>query len=163
MNKTPKPNVPCRAVGIVIYQKQILLMDRNNLGEKYLVFPGGGVEDGEVIEDAVLRELKEETSANFSLKRLLYIHDYGSSQQYFYLCQYLGGKIQLQPDSIEQIAMQNNKNDFYQPKWIPLKKIQTLLVYPLEIRDWLLADLNNGFSTEVKKAKIKLNQIRQTL
>ncbi len=163
MNKTPKPNVPCRAVGIVIHHKQILLIDRNNHGHEYLVFPGGGVETGEFIEDAVLRELKEEASANFCLERLLYIHDYESSQQFFYLCRYLGGKICLQPDCVEQQAMDNDENNFYQPKWVDLSQLENLLVYPLEIRDWLLEDLEKGFKEKIRKAQINIENIRHSL
>lgn len=51
-----------RACAIVIDEvNHILLMHRVNNGREYWVFPGGSIEVGETPEEAVLRELKEET------------------------------------------------------------------------------------------------------
>lgn len=73
-----------RAVGIVIKDSQILLMRRVDLGNEYYTFPGGGVEKEETIEEAVIRELAEETTLKVEIKKLLYIHEYKHSQQYYY-------------------------------------------------------------------------------
>jgi 8-oxo-dGTP diphosphatase len=53
---------PIRAVAILIKDSQILLMWRNKEGKEYWTFPGGGVEGDEKYEDAVIRELGEETT-----------------------------------------------------------------------------------------------------
>ena len=43
-------------------QFEVLLIDRNKLPYKdYLAFPGGKMEDGETMKEAVLREIREET------------------------------------------------------------------------------------------------------
>lgn len=45
-----------RAVAVVIDDGDVLLIDRRKDGRAYSVLPGGGVESGETIEDACLRE-----------------------------------------------------------------------------------------------------------
>lgn len=53
-----------RAGGICIHDNRILLIHRINLEklireQEYYVIPGGGVETGEKVKDAVIREMKE--------------------------------------------------------------------------------------------------------
>ena len=47
-----------RAVAIIVNNEKVLLMHRINNGKEYHVFPGGGVENGETVEQAVLREVQ---------------------------------------------------------------------------------------------------------
>lgn len=48
-----------RAVAIIVNDGKVLLMHRINNGKEYHVFPGGGVENSETVEQAVLREVQE--------------------------------------------------------------------------------------------------------
>lgn len=146
----------------MLKDNQVLLMHRFKNGKEYWTFPGGGVEDGETIEEAVLRELKEETSLPTETERLLYIHHYEKSDQYYYLCKYISGKPAL-GDAVEKERMEKRESVIYQPEWVDVEKVTNLLVYPLEIRDWLLEDLKNGFKKEPRTAELKVSELRNSL
>jgi len=153
-----------RAVAIVIHQNKILLMHRINNGHEYYVFPGGGVEPNETIENAVLREVLEETTLNVTINKLLYHHDYyQDGNQYFYLCNYVSGEPQLSQNSDEKLKMTKDDKNFYQPLWIPINQLNQMLLYPLEIKDWLITDVKNNFIHTPKEQKLTLDQLRHTL
>lgn len=157
---------PIRAVAILIKDNDILLIHRVNQGNEYYVFPGGGVEDSENVEEAVLREIAEETSLNVKIDRLLYHHhlieENGESDQYFYICKYVDGVPKVSEKSNEFEENKTGK-DFYEPLWYPLSRLRETLLYPIEIRDWLLEDLETGFSSQVKNATLKVSDLKQTL
>ena len=153
---------PIRAAGIVLKGDKVLLMHRVKNGDEYFTFPGGSVEENETIESAVLREILEETTLKVELGKEVYFHNYETSEGHYFLCEYLGGKPKL-GESIEKERMEKGKDDSYKPKWVGIKKLKIMLIYPLEIRDWLIDDLENGFSMEVRVAKLKTSELRQTL
>lgn len=154
---------PIRAVAIIINEHQVLLMWRNNHGKEYYVFPGGGVEDNETVEEATLREVKEESTLQVKIDRLLYHHHYiNDSDQFFYLCSYLGGEPQL-GDGNEKEEMEKDKNTFYQPLWVDISKLKKLLLYPLEIKDWLIEDFQNNFQNTPREASLSVDEIRHSL
>lgn len=156
---------PVRAVAVVIKDNNVLLMHRINQGKEYYVFPGGGVEDNETIEKAVIRELREETSIEIKINKLLYHHhiigDLNDSDQYFYLCDHISGT----PALSESNELEENRKgtDFYEPLWYPIKDLPKMLLYPLEIRDWLTDDIRSGFSDKVREATFKISELRQTI
>jgi ADP-ribose pyrophosphatase YjhB (NUDIX family) len=64
----------------------LLTIRRIRPGEDpYWVLPGGGVEDGEELEAALVRELREEAAATAEIHSLLHILSHGAERQYFYL------------------------------------------------------------------------------
>lgn len=151
------------ARAIILNEDKILLMHRIKNGHEYYVFPGGGVEKGETAEQAVLREVYEETSTKAHLDRLLYRHIYDDgTSQFFYLCNYLSGIPKL-GEGNESEEMKKNPTNSFEPLWYETAKIPQLLLYPLEIRDWLLEDLERGFSSTPKVANIKISEVRHAL
>lgn len=48
-----------RATAIIIDENQVALIERHRKGERYFVFPGGGIEEGESPTEAVQREVME--------------------------------------------------------------------------------------------------------
>ena len=149
-----------RAVGIIIHDKKILLMHRQNDGRAYFVFPGGHKEAYETLEEATVREVLEETSVSVSIKKLLYHHIYDDGgERFYFLCRYLEGEVKLGGPEQEHATEKNQ----YDPRWIPLSALPNTLVYPLEIRDWILKDIENGFQDTPRKECVIFAHLRQTL
>jgi 8-oxo-dGTP pyrophosphatase MutT (NUDIX family) len=67
--------VPQRAVAVVVRAGRALVMTRHREGIDYAVLPGGGVEAGESVAEAVLRELAEETSLTGVVGEVLWVRD----------------------------------------------------------------------------------------
>jgi len=152
-----------RAVAIIINNGMVLLMHRINNEKEYYVFPGGGVENGETVEQAVLHEVQEETSLEVKIERLLYHHIYDdNSEQFFYLCHYVSGEPKL-GDGNEARAMKESDADFYNPVWREIKSLPQLLLYPLEIRDWFIQDAKTSFENMPREATIRISELRQSL
>ena len=149
-----------RAVGILIKNNKVLLIHRKNEKE-YWVFPGGGVEEKESIEEAIIRELQEETSIVIKINKLLYHHIYdNNTEQFFYLCDYISGEPRLAEDSPEKIETLEGK-DFFDPLWFSIGELKSILLYPLEIRDWFLEDIKDNFNKKRETAYIKFEKRRE--
>lgn len=85
------------ARGIIIKNEKILLIHRirenNGICEEYYVVPGGAVEEGETIEETVLRELKEELGICVRPIRKMYTLGSDNKIHHYILCKYVEGKI----------------------------------------------------------------------
>lgn len=95
-------------------------------------FPGGGVEIGETIEQALLREVKEETGLDTKVGRLISIYDsffkLPVSQKFvhsiliYYLCDVAKGNLTSKFSTAEE------KSYIGQPEWVSMNKIQSGLI-----------------------------------
>jgi 8-oxo-dGTP diphosphatase len=55
---------------------EVLLSDELRFGHHFTKFPGGGVEFGEGLKDALFRELKEELNLEIADARLYFVNDF---------------------------------------------------------------------------------------
>ena len=86
-----------RVRAIIMDNNKILAIKRIKEDEVYYVFPGGGVEEGEELEEALKRECREELGVeikiikNFASERF----NRGNIKQmeYFYICEIISGEI----------------------------------------------------------------------
>lgn len=117
---------------IIVKDDALLVMHRNKNNEEYMSYVGGGVEEGESLEEALVREVSEETTLAITADTLLArgVHPNGSIT-YFFVCKYISGEPQLRADSEEANANSYGKN-LYLPKWLPLEELKTttLPLYP---------------------------------
>jgi 8-oxo-dGTP diphosphatase len=136
-----------RAVRAVIIQDgQLLVMHRNKFGTEYDTLPGGGMEMGESLEDALVREIAEETSITFTNPRLVIVEDAGLpyGTQYVYLCDYASGHPQLSQDSEEERINRLGKN-LYEPRWVKIADLSGLPFLSEGLKSLLLQYMREGF------------------
>jgi ADP-ribose pyrophosphatase YjhB (NUDIX family) len=133
------------ARAIVLKDGTLLVMRREKAGRKYCSLVGGAVDPGETPEQALYRELAEETGIEVANHRLVITQEGGGfGMQYIYLCDYVSGEPVLAPDSIEA-KIRIPKQDYYDPGWLSLKDLTKANLLPAELKKTLLDILPDNF------------------
>ena len=88
-----------RVAGIVPVDNGFIFMHRKKVKrnkdyEEYYTFPGGHLENGETLEEGVIREIKEEFGIKVKVIKKLYELENNklNMKEYFFLCEYIEGK-----------------------------------------------------------------------
>jgi mutator protein MutT len=128
-----------RSVGVIFKENKIFLLHRFKDGHEYWVFPGGKVEDGEINEDALDRELKEELCIEVKKKSFLFEISNLGRKEYHFLIEDFTGEMQLGEKDAEEL----NRNDQCIFTWIPLEIFEKIPnFYPEESRKLVLSKLS---------------------
>jgi 8-oxo-dGTP diphosphatase len=136
-----------RAVrAIVIKDDQLLVMHRNKFGQEYDTLPGGKIEIGETPEQALVRELHEETQVAIQNPRCVFLEHAGEpyGDQYIYLCDYVSGEPTLLPGSEEDLINKLGQN-LYQPMWAPLNTLASKPFVSETLKTTLLEAVKTGW------------------
>ena len=139
-----------RAVrAIIIKDQQLLVMHRNKFGEEYDTLPGGNIELGESPEQALIREIGEETMLKFANPRLVFLEHAGDpyGDQYIYLCDYQSGEPRLRDDSEENLINQHGKN-LHEPRWLALDKLADSIFVSEKLKQAILDSLADGWPSK---------------
>lgn len=118
------------AYAVVIKDGKILLSKQ--FGDGYDL-PGGGIDLGELPEDAVIRETKEETGIDVANPKLItaknsffvFAHSGGDAIQslmFFYKCDFVGGEFSI--DGFDEYEKQYAD----MPEWVDLKELPNINV-----------------------------------
>ena len=131
-----------RAGGLLFKANKILLIRRIKDSKEFWVIPGGGVEAGENFEEAIKREMFEEASVEVEIKEKALEFEStfvkGAKEVYFILS-LVAGEPKLNLEGPEAIRMlQSNQENFYELIWVPLSEISNYLLYPEEVKQYLI-------------------------
>ena len=127
-----------RAYGIMINEAQeVLVSDEFRFGRYFRKFPGGGVEKGEGIIDALKREFQEELSLEIDAHEFLFFNDYFQQSSFdpfpqvtciYYLVQCSGAKDMALKSYVTPLTEDGEKQ-----QWIPIKKLNVAsLTFPID-------------------------------
>ena len=134
------------ARAIIIKDGKIVITHRNKFGMEYYILPGGGVDLGETIEQALYRELSEEACVQVANPRPVFTEHSGEpyGTQHIFLCDYVSGEPALHPDSAEAKIHAMGKN-LYQPMWMDLEEFAKVKVRSEHIKQAILKCLREGW------------------
>jgi 8-oxo-dGTP diphosphatase len=115
-------------VSLYIYENgRILFFNRIKADCSYHVAIGGGVELGETIPQAALREAKEETNFDILLGPQLWVRELANDhREYAYLVTQFSGSLRLGGPELER-QTPDNQHVF---EWVPLAEIAQLDLFP---------------------------------
>ena len=132
-----------RHAGIVIKDGKLLLIHRIKEGFEYHVFPGGHRRRDESGEDAVIREIFEETGITVAEPKLAF--DFSDPRNewihYYYICTWKNGD-KLYLNGEEKDA--DPKVNFFDPMWIDLNEISNLNILPENAKKWVVGKVTNN-------------------
>lgn len=69
----PLPRI--RVTAVIVEKDELLLVRHEKEGETYWMLPGGGVDFGEPLDEALRRELREEVAIEAEIGPLLFVND----------------------------------------------------------------------------------------
>lgn len=132
---------------IIIKDDSILVTKRNKFGDEYYILIGGGIDMGETEEQALLRELHEESGVQVANPRKVFVENAGDMYgfQHIFLCDYVSGEPALHPDSTEAKINTMDIGNGYETLWLPLSQLPTVAFRSDRLRKAVLDGLRNGF------------------
>lgn len=139
-----------RVAGLVEMENGYALMHRMNVKPKensnqpygeYYVFPGGGVEDEETLEEGVAREVLEEFGIVVEVKEKLYFRQIGDElDEYLFLCKYVSGVLGTGTGPEFSGDPKYVHRGQYIPTIVPKEEIKNIRLIPEEFKENLIKD-----------------------
>ncbi len=128
-----------RAAAIII-ENDLVLLAKNELDDYYYSI-GGGVHIGEKAEDAVVREVFEETGIHYDIDRLAFIHENfftGNGSLEGYDCHEISLYFLMKSRGTQKL----NGNSYTQGvkehmNWLPIAELNSYKAYPTFYREKL--------------------------
>lgn len=129
-----------KATAIIIENGCVLCVKNDSVDYYYAV--GGAVHIGEKVEDAIIREVYEETGVNYEVDRLAFIHEnffVGSGSLKGYNCHEIAFYFLMKSRGTQQLNSNSYSGEFKEyMHWIPIDKLSNYKAYPSFFKEKLL-------------------------
>jgi ADP-ribose pyrophosphatase YjhB (NUDIX family) len=138
------------ARAIIIEDGKLLVMYRNKHGAEYFTLVGGRANDSETMEQALVREVKEETGLDVTAARLVFIERHAApyNEQYIFLCQVAPHPPVAIQDSSEEGFLNRLTINIHRPEWTNAMRLSHLAFRTPQLQSAIIKGLDKGFPSE---------------
>ena len=117
---------------VIIQDNKVLTMFRRKIKDgkvkEYYVIPGGGQDEGESLEETVIRELKEEMNVDIKVLGYLGKSIWEDTTSNFFHCEIIKGIPNLGGEELERMKEDN----YYEPRFIDLSSLDNINIIGIE-------------------------------
>jgi 8-oxo-dGTP diphosphatase len=111
-----------RSAVVVRNEGRVALIKRVRAGHTYFLFPGGGIELGELPAEAAEREAREELGLSVVLGPRLLIEEYRGETQHYFSASAIGGE--FGSGKAEELRTSGTTDDgTYEPVWVDVRDL----------------------------------------
>lgn len=133
--------------GIIIEDGSVYAMFRRRIKDdgtvkEYYVIPGGGIEENEILEENVIREMKEEFSVDVKIDGYLGKDEGEDSIAHFFACSIVNGIPCLGGEELERCTESN----YYEIRKVPINNLDKVDILSVD----MIIKAYKGEYTEIK-------------
>ena len=135
------------ARAIIIEGDKLLLMHRSKEGSQYFTLVGGRVQDGETLEQALVREVREETGLQVTAARLVFTEDHPApyNEQRIFLCQVAPHEDVAMETTSEEGVMNRIGINLHTPVWAYVNSFANVPFRTPQLQQAILQGIKKGF------------------
>ncbi len=136
----PARVIRLRVAGIYVRGEELLLVAHQKHGRKYWLLPGGGVEYGESLTEALEREVAEECGIVTLAERLLFVNEGRApdGSRHVMSFTFFGSVLSGEPHRHETLG------PIVEVAWVPRDRLHQVTLYP-NLKRQILHDWAHGF------------------
>lgn len=141
------------ARAIIFENGKLLVMYRNKYGSEYYTLVGGRVQENESVQQALVREIREETGMEVVAATHVFTEEHPEpyNEQYIFYAEVAPHpEIAIQEDSEEGMMNRIDMN-IHKPVWVSLKAFADLQFRTPQLHNAIIQALKKGFPTQPVK------------
>lgn len=137
-----------RAGIVLIKDNSVALIERYRAGLHYFIFPGGGVDEGESLEQAAVREAMEELGMEVTIRQKVAEIQLGDkSRQIYFLVEQISGEFGTgKGEEFTPSNADDPHKGIYIPIWMAIERLPGQInVYPADVVRLVVRSVEEGW------------------